>query len=136
VQPRATPRLTIGTPPQIIEIQSPSGWSKEAIIALCSLFVALFGTLIKLGWPNLWSHIKQDWNVYTAHSRTYGVYPITLLPVLRLAVHLSIPLNPIPPLSDGRWKMNEEQNEDQQSQEEWLPHELDAITRLNRASMF
>jgi hypothetical protein len=62
VSPRAIPELAIDSlSQQIVQIQQPPGWSKEAIIGLCSIFVALSCSLLKLAWPTIWLHCKRWW---------------------------------------------------------------------------
>jgi hypothetical protein len=55
---RVIPSATIDAPPQVIQLQPPPGWSKEAIIGLCSIFVALFCCFVKLAWSSAWGQFR------------------------------------------------------------------------------
>jgi hypothetical protein len=60
ITPRTIPLALNDTlqAPQIIQLQQPAGWSKDAIIGLCSIFVALLCCCVNLVWPSagLWFH--------------------------------------------------------------------------------
>jgi hypothetical protein len=53
------PSLGPKQPPQLIQLQPPNGWSKEAVIGLCSIFVALFCCCVNLIWPSAWLWLRS-----------------------------------------------------------------------------
>jgi hypothetical protein len=106
-------------PPQIIKIQSPNEWSKEAIIALCSILVGLFGSFVKFVWPSVWTRCKK-W--YRKRRNTTGENWSTLppLPALRGAAFFGrrdTTTDPILPLRTQSWTRTRDEIRREQQEE-------------------